>query len=172
MYVYQINEDDSRDNEYVWYVVTLFMCFLLSGGNQPVRLVGYIIHTVNVLYGRSVFAVSKISRHLPMKDEYLFVLYSQHRGCWWPGDTKTQDTVSLTFRDLQNILTKFVNCRNRTYYENFKLKRCACAQSPHVHNFRGGWGWGGVLNCGTRWAKYVLKQGNSSTQTSFYNIAN
>ena len=30
---------------------------------------------------------------------------------------------------LQNILLKFVYCRNRTSYENFKLKPCLCAQS-------------------------------------------
>ena len=32
-------------------------------------------------------------------------------------------------RALQNILSKFVYCRNRTSNENFKLKRCTCAQS-------------------------------------------
>ena len=30
---------------------------------------------------------------------------------------------------LQNILSKFVYCRNHTFYENFKLKLCMCAQS-------------------------------------------
>ena len=38
--------------------------------------------------------------------------------------------LSLTFREvLQNILSKFVYCRNHTSYENFKLKLCTCAQS-------------------------------------------
>ena len=38
--------------------------------------------------------------------------------------------VSLTFRELsQNILSKFVYCRNRTCYEDFKLKLCTCVQS-------------------------------------------
>ena len=32
-------------------------------------------------------------------------------------------------RALQDILSKFVYCRNRTSYENFKLKLCTCAQS-------------------------------------------
>ena len=32
-------------------------------------------------------------------------------------------------RALQNILSKFVYCRNRTSCENFKLKLCTCAQS-------------------------------------------
>ena len=32
-------------------------------------------------------------------------------------------------RALQNILSKFVCCRNRTSYEHFKLKLCSCAQS-------------------------------------------
>ena len=32
-------------------------------------------------------------------------------------------------RALQNILSKFVCCRNRTTYEHFKLKLCSCAQS-------------------------------------------
>ena len=32
-------------------------------------------------------------------------------------------------RALQNILSKFVYRRNRTSYENFKLKLCMCAQS-------------------------------------------
>ena len=32
-------------------------------------------------------------------------------------------------RALQNIVSKFVYSRNHTYYENFKLKLCTCAQS-------------------------------------------
>ena len=32
-------------------------------------------------------------------------------------------------RALQNILSKFVCCRNRTSYGHFKLKLCSCAQS-------------------------------------------
>ena len=32
-------------------------------------------------------------------------------------------------RALQNILSKFVYCKNSTCDENFKLKLCACAQS-------------------------------------------
>ena len=32
-------------------------------------------------------------------------------------------------RALQHILSKFVYCKNRTSYENFKLKLCMCAQS-------------------------------------------
>ena len=32
-------------------------------------------------------------------------------------------------RALQDILLKFVYCRNRSSYENFKLKLCKCAQS-------------------------------------------
>ena len=32
-------------------------------------------------------------------------------------------------RALQDILSKIVYCRNRTSFENFKLKLCACAQS-------------------------------------------
>ena len=35
--------------------------------------------------------------------------------------------VSLT--SLQNILSKFVYCKNHISYENFKLKLCTCAQS-------------------------------------------
>ena len=34
-----------------------------------------------------------------------------------------------TSRALQNILSKFVYCRNHIYGENFKLKLCMCAQS-------------------------------------------
>ena len=56
-----------------------------------------------------------------------------------------QDDRSLVFREegfrlpwgcftnfswaLQNILSKFVDCRNCTSYENVKLKLCTCAQS-------------------------------------------
>ena len=32
-------------------------------------------------------------------------------------------------RALQNILSKFVYYKNRTSYDNFKLKLCTCAQS-------------------------------------------
>ena len=37
--------------------------------------------------------------------------------------------VTIVSRALQNILSKFVYCRNCTSYENFKLKLCTCAQS-------------------------------------------
>ena len=36
---------------------------------------------------------------------------------------------------LQNILSRFVYCRNRTAYVNFKLKLCTCAQRAHVQSF-------------------------------------
>ena len=36
---------------------------------------------------------------------------------------------TIVSRALQNILSKFVYCRNRTSYENFQLKLCVCAQS-------------------------------------------
>ena len=44
--------------------------------------------------------------------------------CWWPGVCFTN-----VLRALQDILLKFVYCRNRSSYENFKLKLCTCAQS-------------------------------------------
>ena len=44
--------------------------------------------------------------------------------------------VSLTFHKLQNILSKFVSCRNRTSYENFKLQLFKHAQShAYVQSF-------------------------------------
>ena len=43
---------------------------------------------------------------------------------WWPGGHCTN--VS---RALQNILSKFVYCRNSACDHNFKLKLCTCAQS-------------------------------------------
>ena len=51
---------------------------------------------------------------------------------WWPGGCFVK--VS---RALQDILSKFVYCRNRTSCENFKLKLCMCAQShwAHVQHF-------------------------------------
>ena len=45
-------------------------------------------------------------------------------GLWWPGGCFTN--VS---RALQNILSKFVYCRNSVCDQNFKLKLCTCAQS-------------------------------------------
>ena len=47
-------------------------------------------------------------------------------GLGWGGG------VLPTFSDqFQNILSKFVYCKNHTSYENFKLKLCTCARS-HV----------------------------------------
>ena len=43
----------------------------------------------------------------------------------WPGGCFTNVSWAL-----QDIISKFVYCRNRTSYENFKLKLCTCAQSP------------------------------------------
>ena len=43
----------------------------------------------------------------------------------WPGGCFTNVSQAL-----QDILSKFVYCRNRTSYENFKLKLCTRAQSP------------------------------------------
>ena len=38
-------------------------------------------------------------------------------------------------RALQDVISKFVYCRNCTSYENFKLKLCMCAQN-HIQNFK------------------------------------
>ena len=44
------------------------------------------------------------------------------------GDSFT-GTGSMVGVLLQNDLTKIYNARNHTYGDNFKLKRCTCAQS-------------------------------------------
>ena len=54
----------------------------------------------------------------------LYVSLKPQAGNWYPGVCLT--TVS---RALQNVLLKFVYCRNRISGENFKLKLCTCAQS-------------------------------------------
>ena len=43
---------------------------------------------------------------------------------WCPGGCFTN-----SLRAPQDIFSKFAYCRNRTSYENFKLKLCTCAQS-------------------------------------------
>ena len=43
--------------------------------------------------------------------------------------SRSGDCFTNVSRALKNILSKFVYCRNRTSYENFKLKLCSCAQS-------------------------------------------
>ena len=51
---------------------------------------------------------------------------------WWWGCVGWR--VSLMFLGaLQNILSKFVYCKNRSSYENLKLKLCMCSQSMHIH---------------------------------------
>ena len=50
--------------------------------------------------------------------------YIQYRAYWCPGGCFTK--VS---RALQDILSKFLYYRNRTFDENFKLKLCTWAQS-------------------------------------------
>ena len=54
-------------------------------------------------------------------------------------------------RALQNILSKFVYCRNRTSYENFKLKLCTRAQSHgfwHAYKFSA---WNSQYKCDFRY---------------------
>ena len=51
---------------------------------------------------------------------------------------KTEGCFTNVSWALQNILSKFVYCRNRTSYENFKLRLCTFAQSytwAHVQSF-------------------------------------
>ena len=58
---------------------------------------------------------------------HLYMFYQPNSGCKglrWPGGCFTN--VSQV---LQDILSKLVYCRNRTSYESFKLKLCACGQS-------------------------------------------
>ena len=48
------------------------------------------------------------------------------KNCQWNGSGGCFTNV---LRALPNILLKFVYCRNRNSYENFKLKLCMCAQN-------------------------------------------
>ena len=48
---------------------------------------------------------------------------------WAAGAAKPGVCFTNVSRALQDILLKFVYCRNRSSYENFKLKLCTCAQS-------------------------------------------
>ena len=57
----------------------------------------------------------------------------------WNGLSDTTFVTECCFtkfsRALQNILSKFVYCRNRTFYANFKPKLCTCAQSHALGTF-------------------------------------
>ena len=57
------------------------------------------------------------------------LLRSAVRGCTLVTFQDTGGCFTNVSRALQNILSKFVYCRSRTSYENFKLKLCTCAQS-------------------------------------------
>ena len=46
---------------------------------------------------------------------------------WAAGAAKPGVCFTNVSRALQDILLKFVYCRNRSSYENFKLKLCMCA---------------------------------------------
>ena len=60
------------------------------------------------------------------------VSVGENRGVW--GLFTTLYSVSQA---LQDILSKFVYCRNHIFYENFKLKLCTCAQSPRFgHTYK------------------------------------
>ena len=56
-----------------------------------------------------------------IKDSFLFFAQSKLRLC-----SANHRVVSWA---LQDVLSKFVYCRNLISYENFKLKLCTCAQS-------------------------------------------
>ena len=55
--------------------------------------------------------------------------YPSMSSCHQIGHEQLGDCFTKVSRALQNILSKFVYCRNRTSYENFQLKLCMCAQS-------------------------------------------
>ena len=103
-----------------WKIDTeLCLCSTLTG----------ILNNKHPYYKSSVFSVClphnssccDISKHSETKIPCLLMLgrLQEPGGCF--------TNVS---RALQDILSKFVYCRNHTSYENFKLKLCTCAQSP------------------------------------------
>ena len=56
-------------------------------------------------------------------------------------------------RALQNILLKFAHCRNRTSFENSKLKFCTCAQS---HALGIHWLWAHIQSFSLKFSPYML----------------
>ena len=63
-------------------------------------------------------------------DIYMLVIAVDGGPIWSIIKVKTAGgCFTNVSRALQDILSKFVYCRNRTSYENFKLKLCTCAQS-------------------------------------------
>ena len=56
-------------------------------------------------------------------------------------------------RALQNILLKFAHCRNRTSFENSKLKFCTCAQS---HALGIHWLWAHIQSFSLKFPPYML----------------
>ena len=51
-------------------------------------------------------------------------------------------------RALPNIISKFVYCRNRTSYENFKMKFCACTRKLCFGHRYKVWIWNSHIKCG------------------------
>ena len=75
-------------------------------------------------YDLSILNLFRLLKYFLMGNKDPFIIHSQYQFYWRPGGCFTK--VS---RALQNVISKFVYCRNRTSYENFKLKLCTCAQS-------------------------------------------
>ena len=72
----------------------------------------------------SILGNMKIYLHI------LTFLNTDGTDSWNPGGCFTNVLWAL-----QNILSKFMYCRNRTSYENFKLKLCTCTQSHALGTF-------------------------------------
>ena len=72
-------------------------------------------------------------RHVPKKKTsgkgYHIFPAAWHRELASPG---TQGCFTSVSRALQDIISKFLCCRNRPFYENSKLKLCMCAQSMGI----------------------------------------
>ena len=77
---------------------------------------------------------------LPVKNHFVGIRRSYYRliptlGFSIPArrhlyiNSRSRGCFTNVSRALQNILLKFVCCRNHTSYQNFKLKLCACAKS-------------------------------------------
>ena len=55
--------------------------------------------------------------------------WKNHGTFFWDFCGNLGGCFTKVLRALQNVLSKFVYCKNLTFYENFKLKLCMCAHA-------------------------------------------
>ena len=91
---------------------------------NSVFIVILLSHIISLIHIISLSLYFTSSHYFTVSHCYMNTFLRGHCWAYCPGYL-----LGVVSRALQNLLSKFVYRKNRTSYENFKLKICMCAQS-------------------------------------------